>query len=371
MARGFYTDNCVDVFIRNGSTEHDIHMIKERVSSSGEDPAEPIADLPNEWILAHVPPAKRLALYQHAVAVGKFLKEDTESCADVLKQVEEQTQVLEAAAGAPDDEVATHLSKMAALRDYRRRRQAYRGKNSAGGKKKMRSIDVLREQLASHMAYLEVQYRMDHPEIFTKEDSSERRTEKSRLPVERSRSRHRDDRKTRPERISEGDEDRRNRRNDDSRDTDCSSSRKEESSSSRREKGRRSRSRDRSRQSRRESPRTHVSRRGSPRGRDYKKKTPRRRISRSPRPGDDRRHRGSQSSRDSSRKKASRRGRDLSSEESEDQRLNVKVEEMNDEESIAISNITYYKYDDDVEDGDRGGVCELVNVNTIKQEDDS
>jgi len=240
---------------RKGSAESDVHSLKERVSSSGDSTKhEGTIDLPMEWVFCNVKPSDRLAIYDHVVGVGKLLKSDNEeTSASLVTDLAEQGKVIDS--WNVTDDKKSKLDEIAELRNYKRRRQTYRGKNAA--KRKLKRIEVLREQVEQHMMYAEMKYWNENPA--PKQERHRSRSpqddgldERERVEKDQHRGRRSDRRARSPRRSSSRDRGRRRSRRSNSRDK---NNRDRESRENSQEKGsndrdeRRSKSREKSEES--------------------------------------------------------------------------------------------------------------------------
>lgn len=110
--------------------------------------------LPNEWTLFQLSREQRLKIYEKAIEAGKILSDN--ECLDfneLKAKTEEQMKTIREFEEQDKGE-KTHLQVMAEIRDYKRRRQTYRGKNKDS--RKMTGLEVLRELVEQQMLYLEI-----------------------------------------------------------------------------------------------------------------------------------------------------------------------------------------------------------------------
>jgi len=109
--------------------------------------------LPMEWSHYNLSQEQKLKIYEHVVQTGKLLSKPTVQFNELQAEAEEQMKVLAALTSENKGE-KTHLQVISELRDYKRRRQSYRGKNKAN--RKMTGLEVLREVVDQQMLYLQI-----------------------------------------------------------------------------------------------------------------------------------------------------------------------------------------------------------------------
>ena len=153
--------------------------------------------LPIEWVYFKLTAEQKLTIYEDVCKTWRSLKDPSFRISDLQMETQEQVKMLtefdENLKGAK-----THIEVLAELRDYKRRRQSYRGKNKST--KKMSAIEVLRELFDQQMLYLKLlqenkrqqedENRKKEKDSKTKSVSPNKCSSKERRE-ERSSSRHR------------------------------------------------------------------------------------------------------------------------------------------------------------------------------------
>jgi len=284
-----------------------IKALKDSKEAKQKPPDEEVVDslslLPNEWSFFEMNREQRLKIYEKAIEAGKILSDDECVKFDEIKaQTEEQMKVIEQFESDDKDE-KTHLQVMAELRDYKRRRQTYRGKNKQS--RKLTGVEVLRELVDQQMLYLEI--------IRQTKKRQEEATKEMKIKEEN---------------------------NQDDRSKERGRSRSQERGRSRSQERSRRRSRSRSQHSRE----TSKSRSSSTRRREYSKQDSREYSSSRRRDGSrdsrySKNHRRKSRSRSRERSRHERRRRSDSRERKRDR---GSKRHDRDEKELEISNVTYY-----------------------------
>ncbi|XP_047127543.1 uncharacterized protein LOC101238746 isoform X1 [Hydra vulgaris] len=178
-----------------------------RRQDNGNDLIIGIKSPPSDWILYNLTREQRLSMYEKVCEIGRMFNQSSESFEKLLNDTEEQMRVVAAFA---DRGEKTHLEVMAELRDYKRRRQSYRGKNNMT--KKLFFTEVLRDLIEQQMLYLTILYEQqqtesavhDSPPIVMQHNIEERinNTKSENLESE-TKSRYLSSEKTRDRRFQE------------------------------------------------------------------------------------------------------------------------------------------------------------------------
>ncbi|XP_057308811.1 uncharacterized protein LOC130647098 [Hydractinia symbiolongicarpus] len=109
--------------------------------------------LPMDWVSYNLSREQKLKIYEEVHQTGKLLATPVVEFNELAAEAEEQMKVLASLNSSKKGE-KTHLEVMAELRDYKRRRQSYRGKNKMN--RKMTGLEVLKEVVDQQMLYLQI-----------------------------------------------------------------------------------------------------------------------------------------------------------------------------------------------------------------------
>lgn len=109
--------------------------------------------LPMDWVSYNLSREQKLKIYEEVHQTGKLLAKPVVEFNELAAEAEEQMKVLASLNSSKKGE-KTHLEVMAELRDYKRRRQSYRGKNKMN--RKMTGLEVLKEVVDQQMLYLQI-----------------------------------------------------------------------------------------------------------------------------------------------------------------------------------------------------------------------
>jgi len=126
---------------------------KDNMKSNNEENSElSLANIPMEWLSYNLTRDQKLKIYEETCKVSKSLGVASVQFTDLQADAAEQMKVLTSLQSQNGEK--THLEIMAEMRDYKRRRQAYRGKNKSDAK--LNSMEVLREIVEQQMLYLDI-----------------------------------------------------------------------------------------------------------------------------------------------------------------------------------------------------------------------
>lgn len=126
---------------------------KDNMKSNNEENSElSLANVPMEWLSYNLTRDQKLKIYEETCKVSKSLGVASVQFMDLQADAAEQMKVLTSLQSQNGEK--THLEIMAEMRDYKRRRQAYRGKNKSDAK--LNSMEVLREIVEQQMLYLDI-----------------------------------------------------------------------------------------------------------------------------------------------------------------------------------------------------------------------